>query len=169
MHNIAKKILIIDDDKHLAFGMSKVLARKGYAVQITHESKTGISTALRELPDLILLDIGLPNKDGFEIKTVFNQNPILKGIPVIFVSARSDISAIQQGLAMGSYDYITKPFHTEILVAKIESILTRRKETYDMLRGELRDSQESMIEGTLIGWAKRLISACMARPVIQNG
>jgi putative two-component system response regulator len=156
MGNSEKSILIIDDDKHLAFGMSKVLARKGYTVQMTHEGHAGISAALKELPDVILLDIGLPNTDGFEIKTILNQNPILKGIPVIFVSARSDISAIQQGLAMGSYDYITKPFHTEILIAKIEGILARRKETYDMLRGELKDVRETMIEETLIGWANAL-------------
>ena len=156
MGSSAKKILIIDDDKHLAFGMSKILARKGYAVQMTHEGQAGITTALKEIPDLILLDIGLPNKNGFEIKTIFNQNPILKGIPVIFVSARSDISAIQQGLAMGSYDYITKPFHTEILIAKIEGILARRQETYDILRSELHYVQESTIEETLIGWANAL-------------
>jgi putative two-component system response regulator len=158
MSSSAKKILIIDDDKHLVIGMSKVLARKGYSVQMTHEGDAGISAAIEDNPDLILLDIGLPNKDGLEIKTILNQNPILKSIPVIFVSARSDISTIKQGLAMGSYDYITKPFHSEILVAKIEGILARRQETFDAFRSEMKDVQESTIEETLIGWVNALES-----------
>ena len=151
-----KKILIIDDDKNLAIGLSAILLKRGYSIRVENEGDAGIATALNDIPDIILLDIGLPKKDGYQIKTIFNNHPQLRDTPVIFISARAEVSAIQHGLAMGSYDYITKPFHTEILISKIEGILNRQEERSNLHRLELSKMQDSTIEETLIGWANAL-------------
>lgn len=156
MTTTAHTILIIDDDRNLTLGLSKILGRNGYQVHVTHDGKSGLIKAVEVQPELILLDIGLPGIDGFQVKNLLGTYSTLRNIPVIFISARAEVSMIREGLQLGSYDYITKPFNTTVLLAKIEGILKRQTSLEDELQQRIQESNEELIEETLLAWTAAL-------------
>jgi two-component system OmpR family response regulator len=108
-----KKILIIDDDLHIGNVMEEILDKEGYAVSRAYSGTEAIFVLSQKKPDLILLDLMLPGLSGEELL------PQIKGIPVIVVSAKVDVDDKVDLLLGGAVDYITKPFHTKELLARI--------------------------------------------------
>lgn len=122
---MAKKIAIVEDEAELASLLEYNLTRQGYAVQIL----TGVKGTLKELelgkPDLILLDVMLPETDGFELCGEIRRSPVLARTPVLFLTARSDEVDRVLGLEIGGDDYMTKPFSPRELVARVKAHLRR--------------------------------------------
>jgi len=129
------KILIIEDEEAIAELEKDYLELSGFEVEIENSGDTGLARALEEDFDLFILDLMLPNVDGFEI---CKQIRIAKNIPIIMVSAKKeDIDKIR-GLGLGADDYITKPFSPSELVARVKAHLAR----YDRLIGSNANANE---------------------------
>ena len=117
------KILIIEDEYGLADAISEILKNENFVTTIVTDGEKGEYEALSGIYDLILLDVMLPKKDGFEIlKSIRNEK--IK-TPVIMLTAKSEIDDKLQGLEHGADDYITKPFHMRELLARIKAVLKR--------------------------------------------
>ena len=115
-----QKILLIEDEPHIRKFLKKTLLVLGFDVIEAIEAKHASKLLLSYKPDLILLDLGLPDKDGCEwLKEVRSKYDI----PIIIVSARTETDQVVKALAMGAYDYVKKPFDMPELVARIERVL----------------------------------------------
>jgi DNA-binding response OmpR family regulator len=118
-------ILVIEDDPAISLGLTKNLKYEGYDVLSAQQGEKGLELAIDRQPDLILLDIMLPNMSGFEICKTLKRNEV--DIPIIILSAKdSEIDKIM-GLDLGADDYITKPFSIRELIARINAVLRRKK------------------------------------------
>ncbi|OGV37256.1 MAG: histidine kinase [Lentisphaerae bacterium GWF2_45_14] len=104
-------ILVIDDTPTNVMILKKTLLNSGYNVLTAEDGRSGRKIAEEEKPDIILLDIMMPEEDGFETITKLKSNPSTASIPVIFLTALSDIESKVSGFELGAVDYITKPFH----------------------------------------------------------
>jgi PAS domain S-box-containing protein len=118
-----KKIMVVDDERDILELLRHQLEQKGHQVVGTSLGSSVVPIALREQPDLITLDILLPDKDGFEVLRDLKANPQTAHIPVIILSVIQDA---ESGLQMGAMDYITKPINEERLLAAVGNILARR-------------------------------------------
>lgn len=118
------KILIIDDERDLVVLLAKKLRTNGHEVFTAYDGHAGAELAQRELPDLILLDIMMPEMDGFDVCRAIRDEVLC---PILFLSARQAESDKIQGLTLGGDDYITKPFGMRELMAKIEANLRRER------------------------------------------
>ena len=117
------KILIIEDEYSLADAIAETLQNEKYTTKIITNGEDGEDEALTDLYDLILLDVMLPRKDGFEILKKLKAEKI--STPVIMITAKSEIMDKLNGLENGADDYITKPFHMRELMARIKIVLRR--------------------------------------------
>ena len=124
------KILIIEDEYSLADAISETLKKENFMTNIITDGEEGENEALTGIYDLILLDIMLPNKDGFKILDSLQKAKI--ETPVIILTAKSEIYDKLNGLENGADDYITKPFHIKELVARIKVVLKRKTEVKDL-------------------------------------
>jgi two-component system, OmpR family, alkaline phosphatase synthesis response regulator PhoP len=120
------KILIVEDDVAIAFGLERNLRFEGYEVQVATDGERGLQMAIDGRPDLIILDIMLPRVSGYEICQTLRKNGI--AIPVIFLSAKNREVDKVTGLDLGGDDYITKPFGLRELLARVKTILRRVRE-----------------------------------------
>ena len=120
-------ILIIDDEPALLLGLSATIRRQGYNVITAEDGNEGLRKAREAMPDLILSDVMMPPPNGFELRRLMSLDPILSPIPFIFLTARSNVEDRVSGFREGADDYITKPFETEELIARIEAVLRRVK------------------------------------------
>jgi len=118
-------IAIIEDEIDIADMLSYHLRREGFEVISASTGDAGMNLVRKQKPDLVLLDLMLPNKDGLQICREMKANPALQQIPVIMVSAKSEESDIVLGLGMEADDYITKPFSPRELVARVKTVLRR--------------------------------------------
>ena len=118
-----KKILVIDDLPENVFMLQDRLENEGYEVITAYEGKSGISKAINEHPDLILLDIMMPEVTGIEVCKTLVSNNATADIPIILVTAKSDAEDTREGLEAGAFDYIKKPFNQIELLARINSAL----------------------------------------------
>ena len=124
------KILIIEDEYSLADAIAETLKKENFAPNIITNGEDGENEALTNIYDLILLDVMLPNKDGFEILRNLRKEKI--ETPVIILTAKSEMNDKLNGLEHGADDYITKPFHMRELIARIKVILKRKTNIKDI-------------------------------------
>lgn len=118
------KILVVDDDPRLRSLVGLALERAGYQVVTAGDGQAALMQALRELPDLIVLDQGLPELDGLEVCRRIRAR---SDVPILFLTARDDELDRIIGLELGADDYVTKPFSPRELVARIKAILKRSR------------------------------------------
>ena len=118
-----KKILIVDDEENIVISLDFLMSSSGYEVFIARNGKEAYKALLNSKPDLILLDIMLPDCMGFEICQSIRENPELKNIKIIFLTARGMEKDMEKGMALGADAYIIKPFSTKELVQKVSNIL----------------------------------------------
>ena len=118
-------ILIIDDEPALLLGLAAKIRRQGYHVVTASDGSQGLQKATEVMPDLILSDVMMPPPNGFELRRLMAQDPRLARIPFIFLTARTGVEDRVNGIRDGADDYITKPFITEELFARIEAVLRR--------------------------------------------
>lgn len=126
-------VLIVDDTPHNAHILYKLLTSKQCKVFIAEDGDIAVEMASRERPDLILLDVMMPNLNGFQACTLLKQNSETQDIPVIFMTALSDLESKIKGFEVGAVDYVTKPFHQKELLARVYTHLTIRKLQRELL------------------------------------
>ncbi|ODA42744.1 response regulator transcription factor [Desulfosporosinus sp. BG] len=120
---LPKRILIIEDEKQIARFLELELKHEGYAVDIAYDGWGGLRKIEKYVPDLILLDIMLPEIDGLEVCRKIRQ---FSEVPIIMLTARDEVTDMVMGLDIGADDYITKPFVIEVLFARIRAALRKR-------------------------------------------
>lgn len=118
-----KKVLVIDDLPENVFMLQDRLEHEGYEVITAYDGKSGIEKARHELPDLILLDVMMPDITGIEVCKTLVADKETSVIPIILVTAKSDADDTKEGLEAGAFDYIKKPFNRIELVARVKSAL----------------------------------------------
>ena len=123
-----KKILVVDDEKDILHFLELVLREKGYDVAIASGGHDALTRAQIERPDLVLLDIMMPQMDGWEVLKLLRVDESTAHIPVAMLSARTEARDRVQGLQEGAVDYICKPFSLQELLGKIEAIFTQLEE-----------------------------------------
>ncbi|MFZ5967242.1 MAG: response regulator transcription factor [Bacillota bacterium] len=120
------RILIVEDELHLAEALTQILKKNNYTVDAVHDGESGLDNALSDIYDLIILDIMLPKMDGISILKNIRKEGI--EVPVILLTARGEISDKVTGLDSGADDYLAKPFATEELLARIRAMSRRKGE-----------------------------------------
>lgn len=120
-------ILLVDDERQLTQALAVILRQHNYLVDCAYNGEEGLDYVHSGIYDLIILDVMMPKMDGFTMLKIMRQQKI--DIPVLMLSAKSEISDKIDGLNFGADDYITKPFHTDELLARIKALL-RRKEKF---------------------------------------
>ena len=142
------KILIIEDEYSLADAIAETLKKEKFDVDIITNGEEGENEALTNIYDLILLDIMLPGKNGFEILNNLRKEKI--DTPVIILTAKSEIPDKLNGLENGADDYITKPFHMKELVARIKVVLKRKVDIKEIGILEYNDLKLDLRTGKMI-------------------
>ncbi|MCP4220389.1 MAG: response regulator, partial [bacterium] len=113
------RILIVDDNPENLQVLGKTLREEGYKLLAARSGMQALTSVKKKKPDLILLDIMMPEMDGYEVCRRLKQDPQTDRIPVIFLTAKSDTADMVKGFELGGVDYITKPFVKEIVFARI--------------------------------------------------
>ena len=121
------KILVVDDEPNIVQTLQDRLEMNEYMVVTACNGKEGLNTALKEMPDIVLLDVIMPIMDGHEMLEALRRHPDGRDIAVIMLTARSQTNDIARANACGIEDYIVKPFDLSELLAKIEGIVENRK------------------------------------------
>ena len=120
---MAKKILIADDEQNIVISLEFLMKREGFTVCIAADGQEAIDKVRSETPDLVLLDIMMPRKNGYEVCQEIRSDPQLQGTRILMLTAKGREMEVTKGLAMGADAYMTKPFSTRDLVAKIRELL----------------------------------------------
>lgn len=123
---MSKRILIIEDEQDLAELVATRLRSEGFIVDICSDGRSGIERCLTTEPDLVVLDLMLPEIDGLEVCRRIQQN---RRTPVVMMTAKSDENDVLIGLGVGADDYITKPFSPRELAARIQAVLRRTEDS----------------------------------------
>ena len=118
------EILIVDDTRHNLTVLSQVLEQAGYKVRVAIDGKSALMSVEFSTPNLVLLDIKMPEMDGFEVLERFRQLESMKHVPVIFISALNDLETKLQAFHSGGIDYIDKPFRIQEVLARVQTHLT---------------------------------------------
>ena len=127
-----QKILIVDDDEHIAELISLYLTKECFDTRIEHDWQSAI-TAFREyMPDVVLLDIMLPGKDGYQVCREIRME---SNVPIIMLSAKTEVFDKVLGLELGADDYMIKPFYSKELVARVKALLRRANHTTSTTTG----------------------------------
>jgi pilus assembly protein CpaE len=120
-----EKILIVDDDTDTIRLVGMMLEKQGYLIFAANNGKTAISSAKKEIPDLILLDVMMPGIDGFEVTRMLRADPETGQIPIILFTAKSEMDDKLLGFELGADDYLVKPVQTRELLARVKAVLAR--------------------------------------------
>jgi len=122
-----ESILLVDDEPDLIWAVQRSLSFDGYVVLSAKDGYEALSIARRSFPDLIILDINMPQMNGLEVCRKLRQDPILESVPIIFLTHRNETSDRINGLEEGGDDYLGKPFDLHELKARIKAMLRRNK------------------------------------------
>lgn len=116
------RVLVIEDDADIALGVKTVLARSGFEVSMAHSGREGLRVFHAERPDIVVLDVGLPEMDGW---TVLQRIRELSEVPVLILTSHNQESDKVRGLRAGADDYLTKPFGNGEFIARVQALLRR--------------------------------------------
>jgi DNA-binding response OmpR family regulator len=119
---VSEKVLVIDDEETTAQLIGMLLERKGFEVIKAYRAEEGLRKAYRHQPDLVLLDIMMPDMDGWEVCKRLRE---MSDVPIIFLTARGEVKDVVRGLEMGADDYVIKPYDNDELVARVRAHLRR--------------------------------------------
>lgn len=123
-----RRVLLIEDNEANRDMLSRRLARRGYQISIATDGRQGIAAAQAEQPDLILMDMNLPEIDGWEATRFLKSQPTTRHIPVIALTAHAMVSDRQRALEVGCDDYDTKPVELSRLLSKIAALIERENQ-----------------------------------------
>jgi CRP-like cAMP-binding protein/CheY-like chemotaxis protein len=124
---MSKKVLIIEDNDDIRENVVEILELAGYQVYAANNGKAGVDLAIKNLPDIILCDIMMPELDGYGVLYMLNKSPKVAAIPFIFLTAKAERIDMRKGMEMGADDYLTKPFDDMELLNAIESRLKKKE------------------------------------------
>jgi DNA-binding response OmpR family regulator len=118
-----QSVLVVDDEPNILLSLQFLMKNAGYEVRTAKDGDEALAELERGVPDLILLDVMMPKRDGFEVCQRIRGHPQWKVVPIIMLTARGRPIEREKGLALGANDYITKPFSTKAVIARVEAVL----------------------------------------------
>jgi DNA-binding response OmpR family regulator len=121
----ASRVLVVEDDPDIANLLAHALRKHGFAPSVLHSGAEVVPEVRRAPPDLLLLDVMLPGRDGLEICRALRGDPATAGVPIILLTARAEEGDRIAGLDLGADDYVTKPFSPNEVVARVRALLRR--------------------------------------------
>src|SRR5215813_8483309 len=124
----AERILIVDDDEDILLIVQTILSSAGYSAFTAHNGREGVEAARELAPDLILLDVMMPELSGWEVCTTLKNGPDTRSIPIVMLTVKSEIRDLITGMQVGADDYITKPFTRRKLLSTVRKLLDERGE-----------------------------------------
>lgn len=119
-----KKILVADDEPNIVISLEYLLKREGYTVVVAHNGQEALDAMVAQQPDLVLLDVMMPVKTGFEVCQEVRASDALKDTKILMLTAKGRDTDMAKGLALGADGYMTKPFSTHDLVQKVADMLS---------------------------------------------
>ena len=120
-----KKILVVDDEPNIALSVEYLMKRQGYEVTIANDGQQALDMLAEQIPDLMILDVMMPHKNGFDVCIEVRSNDAMSRLPILMLTAKGREAEMKKGLSLGADAYITKPFSTHDLVAKVNELLAR--------------------------------------------
>jgi two-component system phosphate regulon response regulator PhoB len=141
-----RKILVIDDEADVTGLLSYNLKARGFAVEALNDPHQSMSRLRAFMPDLVILDVMMPELSGIQVCRLMRADPALKAIPVVFLTAKAEENDRIAGLESGADDYICKPFNIKELILRVQSILRRSAETAPAAPQRLQ-AGEIMVDG----------------------
>jgi two-component system, OmpR family, alkaline phosphatase synthesis response regulator PhoP len=120
------KILIADDEPNILISLEYLMKREAYEVTVARDGQEAIDAILRERPDLVLLDVMMPRKTGFEVCQEVRAHDAVKDTLILMLTAKGRETEVAKGLALGANAYMTKPFSTKELAARVREMLAGR-------------------------------------------
>ena len=120
---MSKKILIVDDEPNIVVSLEYLMRKEGFEVAVAVDGEAALQMVSSFGPDLVLLDIMMPKKSGFEVCQALRADPELAAIKVVMLTAKGRESEVAKGKALGADAYVTKPFSTKDLVVQVKSLL----------------------------------------------
>lgn len=120
---VRKKILVVDDSSTIVMMQRMVLAKHAYDVVTATDGEEAIGIAVREKPDLILMDVVMPRMNGFEACRRIRQEADIQGVPIIMVTTRGEMINVEKGFESGCTDYVTKPINPVELLTKVRACI----------------------------------------------
>ena len=120
---MGKKILIADDEPNIVVSLEFLMKQRGYVVKVAQTGEDALRAVGEFAPDLILLDVMMPRMSGYDLCQKVRENPAWQGIKIIMLSAKGRDIEVTKGIAVGADAYVTKPFSTKDLIAKVQELL----------------------------------------------
>ncbi|WP_413666789.1 response regulator [Mucilaginibacter sp. Mucisp86] len=160
---MSQKILIIEDNTDIRENVVEILELAGYIVFEADNGKAGIELAVKNLPDVILCDIMMPELDGYSVLYMLNKNPETATIPFIFLTAKAERIDQRKGMEMGADDYLTKPFDDMELLSAIESRLRKKNAQQNFYSQSLENLNSIVSKNSGLAELKRIIAERKAR------
>lgn len=120
---MAHKILIVDDEPNIVISLEFLMKKEGFEVAVANDGDEALSKVGSFNPDLLLLDVMMPKKSGFEVCEALRSDPGKAGLLIVMLTAKGRDTEVAKGLAIGADAYVTKPFSTKELVSKVKTML----------------------------------------------
>ena len=117
------RILIADDEPNILISLEYLMQREGFTVSLARDGQEALDAILRDPPDLVLLDVMMPRKTGLEVCQAVRADPRLNSVRILMLTAKGRETDVAKGLALGASAYVTKPFSTKDLVARVRALL----------------------------------------------
>ena len=141
-----QRILVVDDERELVRAVRAYLEQAGYQVLTAYDGETALHVIRREQPDLVVLDLMLPDRDGWDLTRVVRADPHLAMLPILMLSARIEDADKIVGLELGADDYMTKPFNPREVVARVRALLRRSLPAVDASTGQVLQVGEVLLD-----------------------
>jgi DNA-binding response OmpR family regulator len=149
----ATRILIVDDESTNLDVLCRALEAGDHQVLVAFNGALGFKLAVQEVPDLILLDVDMPDIDGFVLCRQFKQNPLTQDIPVLFLTGQDRVGDVVEGFAAGGADYMIKPFRTEEVLVRVKHHLERTRQIAELAA----KNQELERHSRELAWANEIL------------
>ena len=120
---MARKILIVDDEPNIVISLEFLMKKEGFEIAVANDGEEALAKVASFAPDLILLDVMMPKKSGFEVCEALRADPANANLQIVMLTAKGRDTEVAKGLAIGANAYVTKPFSTKELVAMVKSML----------------------------------------------
>ncbi len=121
---MSNKILVVDDEPNIVLSLEFLMKQAGFQVRTVSDGEAALEAIAEELPDLVLLDVMMPRKNGYEVCQAIREDPACKDLRIIMLTAKGREVEREKGLALGADDYVTKPFSTQEVVDKVRELLS---------------------------------------------
>ncbi|MEW6693440.1 Transcriptional regulatory protein WalR [Tepidimonas thermarum] len=120
---MSKRVLIVDDEPNILISLEFLMKREGYEVQVARDGEEGLALATAWRPDVVLLDVMMPRKNGFDVCQAIRADAALAGVRIVMLTAKGRDTDVAKGLALGADAYLTKPFSTQDLVRRVRELV----------------------------------------------